>query len=468
LTGTAEADPGTGGGTRGGGPLARLFEPVDAASLAALRIAFGLLAAIEAYGSVSSGAARQLWIEPNLRFPAPGLGWLAPWPGEGIYLHLYALGLLGIAVAAGCFHRVACALLALGWLYLLALCQTAFAHGPYLIALLAGLLAAVPAHRMLSLDAWRRPGIRGDWVPRWTLLSLRFQIGVVIGAAGIGMLSADWRAGYPLRLWLPEHQGLALLGWLHGEPAVAVGLSWALLALHLAGVPALCWRRSRALALAGFVAAYAWLHQTFGAGVFAGLVVAGAALYLPPGWPRRVFQLPRREAVPEPAAVRWTPGRRAIAAGLVAWLALQLALPVPGLVFPVETAWTERGRPFAWRVLQWQKTGTVYLEVRGAAAARRVDPERDLTPHQARIVATDPWLLREYARSVSRRQAGPDGAPPAVRAFTLVTLNGREPQRLVDPDRDLASTPAPRFSTPDWILPLAVPLERQWRPAAPR
>jgi hypothetical protein len=198
--------------------------------------------------------------------------------------------------------------------------------------------------------------------------------------------------------------------------------------------------------------------------------MAGAALFLPPDWPRRVFQLPRREALPEPAGFRWSRARRAIAAGAVAWLALQVGLAIPGLVFPVETAWTERGWPFAWRVLQWQKAGTVYLEVRDGAAERRVDPEQDLTPHQARIVARDPGLLREYARWVARHEASAGGAWPSVHAFTLVTLNGREPQRLVDPDRDLASAPGSCLRTPDWILPLEVPLERQWRPAttAPR
>jgi hypothetical protein len=446
--------------------LARLFDPVDAASLAVFRIGFGLLAAVEAYGSVSLGRARELWVEPTVRFPVPGLDGLAPWPGDGIYLHVYALGLLGLAVAAGVFHRAACALLALGWLYLLALCRTGFAHGPFLIALLAALLAFAPAHRMLSLDAWLRPRIRGDWIPRWALLLLRCQIGVVIAAAGAGMLSSDWRQGYPLRLWLPEHQKLPLLGWLHGEPAVAVGIAWFLLVLHVLGVPALCGRRSRPFALAGFVAAYTWVQQTFDIGVFPWLVVAGALLYLPADWPRWVFELPRSEPTPEP--MRWSPGRRAIAAGTLAWLALQAALALPGLVPPVEAAWSERGRAFAWRVLQWQKAGTVYLELRDGETSRRIEPQQDLTAHQVRSVSTDPMLLRAYARLVAERAARPGGEPPAVHAFTLATLNGREPQRLVDPDRDLATAPGSALRTPDWVVPLAVPLERQWRPAASR
>ena len=53
------------------------------------------------------------------------------------------------------------------------------------------------------------------------------------------------------------------------------------------------------------------------------------------------------------------------------------------------------------------------------------------------------------------------GRPPvAVRARTLVSRNGREPRRLVDPATDLAAT-AGRLPEA-WVLPLEVPLERQW------
>ena len=45
-----------------------------------------------------------------------------------------------------------------------------------------------------------------------------------------------------------------------------------------------------------------------------------------------------------------------------------------------------------------------------------------------------------------------------VRARIIASLNGREPQPLIDPNVDLTEVPYPRLGHADWILPLEVPL----------
>lgn len=432
--------------------LAALSAPGDLASRVVFRLLFGLLAAAESYRLVAAGIARQLWIEPTVFFPWGGLGWLAPGSGEWIYLQLYLHVLLGLAVAVGFQHRVAAGLLGLGFTRLLLACQTASLAELALLALLSFVAAAAPLGRALSADVLLRPARRLDDAPLWSLWLLRAQIGLVIVAAGLAMLESDWLHGQPLRLWLPERQGLPVLGALHGSAAFALGMSWALALLHLGLVPALLWRRTRPWAFAAWVAAQLWVHQTFDIGIVPWLLILGATLFFPPGWPRRVFEWPRRA---EPAVPAATPPVVLVCAAL--WIAVQAGLPARALLYPGPTAWTEQGHTGSWRYLHDSKGAALdyALEDPDTGRSWQVTLDEELTAHQRRRLAVDPELIRRYARRLAQREAG----SPRVRALSLATLNGREPQRLVDPSRDLA---ADEIAGEGWILPLEIPLEQQW------
>ena len=102
----------------------RLFQPTDIASLVVFRICFGLLMAFEAYRYLTLGLAHVEWVEPAYHFSYPGFHWVGVWPGEGIYLHFYALMLLGLLIAAGFLYRLSAALFCLGFTYVFLLDRT--------------------------------------------------------------------------------------------------------------------------------------------------------------------------------------------------------------------------------------------------------------------------------------------------------------------------------------------------------
>ena len=115
----------------------------------------------------------------------------------------------------------------------------------YLICLVGFLMVFVPAHGLWSLDAWRRPGLRSQTVPRWALAILRFQIGLVYVYAGLAKLNGDWLAGEPVRTWLIERsEGTSLAPLLAAEPVVYL-VAYGGLLFDLAVVPLLAWRRTR-------------------------------------------------------------------------------------------------------------------------------------------------------------------------------------------------------------------------------
>jgi hypothetical protein len=76
-----------------------LARPVDAASLAAFRIGFGLLMLWEALQFLFAGRLELQFLDPLFHFKYPGFGWLQPLPDGGMraLFGLFALSCLGIA-----------------------------------------------------------------------------------------------------------------------------------------------------------------------------------------------------------------------------------------------------------------------------------------------------------------------------------------------------------------------------------
>ena len=74
--------------------LLRLAAPVDGASLAFFRIAFGAVLLWEVWRYFTHGWIDFYWVEPQFHFSYWGFEWIKPWPGIGMDLHWAALGAL--------------------------------------------------------------------------------------------------------------------------------------------------------------------------------------------------------------------------------------------------------------------------------------------------------------------------------------------------------------------------------------
>src|SRR5688572_31371400 len=129
----------------------RLFEPVDVAGLAVYRVAFGVLMLIHMLGYLFKGWLETHYLSPVFEFSYPGFEWLPRLPDAAIPTLFWLLAGLSAAIALGIASRVACALFALGFSYVLLLDAASYQNHLYLICLLAAVLAIVPVHRRLSI-----------------------------------------------------------------------------------------------------------------------------------------------------------------------------------------------------------------------------------------------------------------------------------------------------------------------------
>lgn len=491
MQGPVEAPPRRRGGAAGSGaePAGRrtgraaglgraarhLFAPVDAASVAVFRIAFGIIMAWEVCRYFLFGWISEYFIKPSFYFTFYGFGWVRPWPGGLMYVHFAVLGVLALFVAAGFLYRASITLFFLGFTYVFLLDQTNYLNHFYLISLVSFLMIFVPANRAWSVDRaiMQRLRGRGEILPRWALWTLRAQIGIIYVYGGIAKLNADWLRGEPMGLWLED------ASWYFSSDLVLDFLLWEYspflfsyggLFFDLFVVPFLLWRRTRPFAFAALVAFHLTNSQIFSIGIFPMLGIATALIFFDPDWPRRLACWLRRAPVrlvdpraetARPIGATGAPGRwRYAVAGLLGlYFAVQLLVPFRHHLYPGNVSWTEEGHNFAWHMKLRDKVAEARVFVTDPETGREWEIEvRDyLSERQARQMGERPDMMLLFAHHVRDALEMRGVAGAEVRIRSEVSLNGREPQPLVDPTVDLAAQER-RPPPADYIMPLTEPL----------
>jgi hypothetical protein len=442
----------------------RLAAPTDVASLAAFRMMFGALMVWEVYRYAVNGWVDAYWVQPEFHFGYLGFGWVEPLPAAGMWALFGALGAAGVGIAVGACYRLCAIVFTAGFTYVFLLEPARYLNHFYLFCLLGLLLAVVPAHRHWSVDAALRPGLRSDTVATWALWLLRAQVAIVYVYGGLAKLNGDWLAGEPMRTWLAARPDFPVLGRWFDQAWMVDATSYGGLLLDLLVVPAVLWRRTRIPALAAAVAFHLLNRELFNLGVFPYLAMAALLLCCAPSWPRDLLgrvglRVPRVDRAPERSRSR--PLRGAAVVALAGYLAVQLLVPLRHHLYAGDPSWTEAGHWFAWRMMLRDKWGQASFTVRDPSSGRqwRVDPATVLAPWQEDLLAIRPEFVRQFSHELARRFRAAGHHDVEVFAHVRASLNGREPQPLVDPTVDLASQPA-RLGPHPWVLPLTEPLAR--------
>ncbi|CAN5325349.1 HTTM domain-containing protein [soil metagenome] len=438
--------------------------------MAVVRITFGVAVVVNTVLYLPV-LVQEYYVDTSFHFTYEPFSFLGPLPGFGMHLVYVAMGATGVVIALGCQTRVAAAGLLVLNTYVFLLDSSFFQNHEYLISLLALLLVVVPTDRRWSLDAWHR-GVetRPPKVPRGVVWLLRFQIGVPYVYGGLAKVNLDWLRGEPLRSWLQGRTDIEPIRSLLTNETVVWTMTYGALVFDLVIVALLSWRRTRQpafVAATGFHLANAWL---FGLFIFPWLMIAATTIFFPPEWPTRLLarrwsgaaegarvvgsgDLGRSATPPEPVGVgsvargRWR--TRLVAVGIAAWVGTQLVVPLRHHLVAGDPSWTEQAHRFSWHMRRRAKSGSSTFLVDDGQRTVVVHPVDHLGPKQSARLVGHPERLVQFARHLSELH---DGA--VVRAQTIVSLNGRPSQPIVDPEVDLSSVRYRPHGTNDWVLPL--------------
>ncbi len=441
----------------------RLFAPVDIAALVYFRIAFGALMLWEVIRYFANGWITRYYVEPSFHFTYYGFDWVRPWPGNGMYIHIYLLGALAICIMVGLLYRVSTVLFFLGITYIFLLDQTQYLNHMYLISLISFLLIFTPAHRSWSLDAALRPMIRSSVAPTWSLWLLRAQLGIVYFFGGIAKLNGDWLHGEPMRLWLAQRTDFPLIGRWFSEAWAPYLFSYGGLLFDLLFVPFVLWRRTRPFALLIALIFHVTNSRMFSIGIFPWFMIAANLLFLPPSWPRLLLRR-RQDCGWQPTQPPYSPGpgvrQRATLVAIGIYLVVQVLVPLRHFLYPGDVHWTEQGHYFSWRMKLRDKEGEAQFFVTDPVnqVSWEVDPFSYVNERQYEEMVAHPDMILQLAHHIADSLRDQGYAQIEVRVWAMVALNGREGQLLIDPDVDLAAQPRSLLAA-QWIEPLVKPLK---------
>ncbi|WP_455203574.1 HTTM domain-containing protein [Kaarinaea lacus] len=452
----------------------KLFTPVDASSVAVFRIGFGLILLWDVWRYFAHDWIGRFYIEPGFYFKYYGFEWVQPWGGDGMYIHFVILGLCATLIIFGAAYRLAVVIFTLAFTYVFLLDQTRYLNHFYLVILFSVLLCVIPAHRCCSVDARLRPKLHSSSLPTWSVWLLRAQMEIMLIYAGLVKINADWLQLEPLRMWLAERDHFPdIFVYLFTQDWSIAVAAYGIIILHIVGAPLLLWKRTRLVVFCMYAGFHTLNHFVFTIGIFPWFTLFGSLIFFDPDWPKqfasRIQRIFRGDPDRAPRAIpdeSTSEAQKPLQQNLILvflcfWVSSQIVIPLRHFLYPGNVSWTEEGHRFSWQMKLRDKQGRsdfFVIDRQRRGNVWHINPHEFLTRKQVRKMSGRPDMILQFAHFLRDYwQHEYSLKDPEVRATVMVSLNGRKPALLIDPEQDLSKIKR-NLRHADWILPLNEPL----------
>ena len=297
---------------------------------------------------------------------------------------------------------------------------------------------------------------------------LRGQVVILYFFGGIAKLNSDWLQGEPVRYWFsikpPDHILAAVLK----EEWFVWFVCWTGLLLDLTVGFLLLSRKTRVPAMLLLVGFHLTNDQIFKIGLFPLIGIAMLLLFVDPDRPRKVFhwlaqRLKKGTANTEqqslqPGTVTPKPAAWGLTAFVVCFLAFQAVWPLRTWTYGENPSWSEVGHCFSWRMMLRHKDAFMQFTFDPPEAERFLEQHPEVLPqisqaHLLRMVK-NPHFLLQYAHALHETLEAQGQHNVKIHCYSIVSLNGRPYQLMIDPRADLATASYGFFEVPNWIVPL--------------
>ena len=437
------------------------YRTTSAAPLAVFRLAFGLMLLGSIIRFWSKGWINDLYIQPRFYFSFYGFEFIKPL-GPYTYGLFAVCGLSALLVALGLYYRAAIVTLFLSFTYIELIDKSTYLNHYYFTSMVCLLLIFLPAHAHFSVDAYRRRDLLADRIPVWCIDSLKLFVALLYVFAGLAKLNSDWLGqALPLRIWLPAHNDMPLVGFFFNYAWVSYAFSW-FGCLYDLTIPFLLWnRRTRLWAYAAVVVFHGLTAILFPIGMFPYIMMVTALIFFSASVHQSIIRrisaglaLPASFLHSNQTYVFRPVAKKIVLGAFVLFFIIQLLFPLRYLLYPGELFWTEQGYRFSWRVMLMEKAGYAQFTVNDDTGKQIiVNNTAFLTPLQEKMMATQPDVLLQYAHLLRDYYAQHGFHNPNVYVDSYVALNGRLGKPLVDSAINLARE-RDSFTPKSWITPL--------------
>ncbi|WP_037574891.1 HTTM domain-containing protein [Sporocytophaga myxococcoides] len=427
-----------------------LFKRIDNSGIVAFRIVFGIIIFIETSGAILTGWVYDIFIEPKYVFNYISIEWLKPLPGNGMYFYYATMSLLGLAIAAGLFFRLASILFAFMWWGSYLMQKAHYNNHYYLMVLLAFLMIIIPAHKRLSLDIKRGAVAEEKTCSTWCHYILVFQISIVFVFAGIAKVNPDWLAMKPLSYKFDECSYWPIVGPLFRSDLMKYLIFYGGLCFDLFIVPLLLWSKTRKYAVIMAVFFNLFNAIVFQVGTFPFLMIGALVLYFPPSAIAEVLFKAKTESIP---LLKVEEKGTAIAYILIIYAMIQIYLPLRHWHYEGDVNWNEEGYSMAWRMMLNSKHGDLSFIIKDAQGRMLMHdyPQNKISIGQYHSMCSDPDMIWQYVQYLKREMEEKGEKSVQIFADSHLSLNGRALQTFINSDVNLAEVEWEHFSHSYWI-----------------
>jgi len=435
----------------------------EAAPLAAFRIFFGMMMVYSMIRFWYHGWIEKLYINPTFHFKYHGFEFVKV-PGEWTYLLFIICGIAALLVSIGYQYKLAIITFFLSFTYIELMDKTTYLNHYYFISMLSFLMIFLPAEKYFSVDAWRKPELARQFIPKWNIDAVKLLLAIVYIYAGLAKLNYDWMVNaMPLKIWLPSKYNLPFLGDLMQQEWVHYLFSWGGAIYDLTIVFFLLYKPTRKLAFAAVVFFHVMTGVLFQIGMFPYIMIGSTLIFFESGFHHKVLgfisKIFRINKSYFDNSKTWFQNYSSwdkIKISVIAvFFMIQLLLPLRFLAYPGNLFWTEQGYRFSWRVMLMEKTGYANFKIVNAESGKRfyVDNKDFLNSFQEKQMMTQPDFILEYAHYLGNHFESQGHQNVQVFVESYAVLNGRKSQVFINPDIDLM-TIEESFKNKNWIIPL--------------
>jgi hypothetical protein len=410
-----------------------LTQPLLLSPLLIFRRFFGITMALSTIRYWYLGWIESHLIVPKFHFKYWGFEWVDSLVPAYLYLiHVVIIiSAIGIAFAWGYWFTLSSILFFLGFTYSQLIDLTYYLNHYYFVSCIAFILIFIP---QFSLQKKIR------LTPRWTILVLQILVGIVYTYAGLSKIRYDWLvSALPLRIWLPPHADMPILGELFKFSYTPYIFSWLGMIYDCTIIFFLSYNSTRIIGFISVVIFHTLTGLLFQIGIFPVIMIGACLIFLPAKTATNLDQHRNFK--------RFLPKATLIV--LTIFIIFQLIFPWRYLLYSSDILWAEEGYRFSWRVMLMEKAGTATFYVRDPRTNREgvVENSLFLNSHQEKQMAMQPDMILQFAHFLKKNYPYTD----RVRCEAFVTLNARPSRLLIDPNCNLLDK-EDSFAPKDWIL----------------
>lgn len=439
-----------------------LFSKIDNSQIIVFRIFFGLLMAVECWGSIGTGWVKETFVDPDFTFSFIGFEWTWFMLGDFMYYFYGFLGVLGIMIMLGAFYRVSTILFALGWSLVYFMQKEHYNNHYYLVMLVAWFMVFIPANRYKAVDVWFWPKIRSKTTYFWNQLLFILQLLIVYTYAAIAKLYPGWMNGdflmtryRDVAYWADQYIAWEPLTEYIQTREFAQIISWLGFGFDLLIVPLLLWKPTRLIAFLGALVFHIFNSVTLHIGIFPYFALALAVFCFPPDTIRQIF-FPRKSTFLAGSGEFQArhPHQISFTLFFCAYILWQIYLPLRHWQIPGDVLWTEEGHRLSWRMMLRTKSASTqfYLVEKGSDKRERIQLKDYLTDLQSSRVKARPDMIWQFAQYVKKQKAK-EGKDVEIYVSSRVSINGGPYHPFIDDKIDIAAENWRYFGHQRWILP---------------